>query len=59
MQEIYVIGVGMTLFGRMLDKDIKTLTREAVNAALADAGIEATALEAAYFANATQGHMEK
>ncbi len=59
MQEIYVVGVGMTPFGRMLDKDVKTLTKEAVNAALADAGIEALALEAAFFANATQGHMEK
>lgn len=59
MEEIYVVGVGMTPFGRMLDKDIKTLTKEAVSAALADAGIEATALETAYFANASQGHMEK
>ncbi|MEJ2410597.1 MAG: thiolase family protein [Novosphingobium sp.] len=59
MEDIYVVGVGMTPFGRMPDKDIKTLTNEAVSAALADAGIEATALEAAYFANASQGHMEK
>nr|WP_321441574.1 thiolase family protein [uncultured Hyphomonas sp.] len=59
MEDIYVVGVGMTPFGRMLDKDIKTLTKEAVSAALADAGIEAAALEAAYFANASQGHMEK
>ncbi|WP_144097520.1 thiolase family protein [Croceicoccus sediminis] len=58
MQEIFVAGVGMTPFGRMLDKDMKTLTREAVSAALADAGIAASALEAAYFANASQGHME-
>jgi acetyl-CoA acetyltransferase len=59
MEDIYVVGVGMTPFGRLLDKDIKTITKEAVSAALADAGIEATALEAAYFANASQGHMEK
>ncbi|WP_109807161.1 thiolase family protein [Sphingosinithalassobacter portus] len=58
MEDIYVVGIGMTPFGRLLDKDIKTLTREAVSAALADAGIEASALEAAYFSNATQGHME-
>lgn len=59
MEEIYVVGVGMTPFGRMLDKDIKTLTHDSVSAALADAGIEAGALEAAYFANASQGHMEQ
>ncbi len=59
MEDVYVVGVGMTPFGRMLDKDIKTMTKEAVNAALADADLETTALEAAYFANASQGHMEK
>ncbi len=58
MQEIYVAGVGMTQFGRMLDKDIKAMTKEAVHGALADAGLKASALEAAYFANASQGHME-
>ena len=40
MEEIYVVGVGMTPFGRLLDKDIKTMTKEAVSAALADAGIQ-------------------
>ena len=39
MEDVYVVGVGMTPFGRMLDKDIKTMTKEAVNAALADAGL--------------------
>ena len=37
MEDIYVIGVGMTPFGRHLDKDMKTLTREATTAALMDA----------------------
>lgn len=59
MENVYIVGVGMTPFGRMLDKDIKAMTKEAVNAALADAGLDATALQAAYFANASQGHMEK
>jgi acetyl-CoA acetyltransferase len=59
MEDIYVVGVGMTPFGRMLNKDIKTMTKEAVDAALADAGLKAAALEAAYFGNASQGHMEK
>lgn len=59
MDNIYVVGVGMTPFGRMLDVDIKTLTRQAVEAALADAGIGREDIEAAWFANAAQGHMEK
>jgi acetyl-CoA acetyltransferase len=56
---IYVVGVGMTPFGRHADLDVKSLTRAAVSAALADAGLTPAAIEAAYFANATQGHMER
>ena len=55
---IYVVGVGMTPFGRHPDLDVKELTRRAVTGALADAGLAPAAIEAAYFANATQGHME-
>lgn len=58
MEEIYVVGVGMTPFGRLLEKDIKTLTREATQAALADAGLVKEDLEAAFFGNTSQGHME-
>lgn len=59
MQDVFVVGVGMTPFGRMLDRDIKSLAKEAVEGALADAGLEPSAVEAAYFANASQGHMER
>ena len=55
---IYLAGVGMTPFGRHLALSIKDLTRQAVSAALADAGCEPSQLQAAYFANSTQGHME-
>ena len=58
MEEIFVVGVGMTPFGRLLDKSIKTLTREAVDAALADAGLRKEDLQGAFFGNASQGHME-
>lgn len=58
MTDIYVVGTGMTAFGRHLDTDMKTLVRQAVEAALADAGATASALQAAFFANASQGHME-
>ena len=58
MEAVYVVGVGMTPFGRLLDTSIKDMTRQAVDAALADAGLAAGALQGAYFANASQGHME-
>ncbi|MDO8775334.1 MAG: thiolase family protein [Burkholderiaceae bacterium] len=58
MEDIYVVGVGMTSFGRLLDKDIKTLTREATQAALTDAGLVKSDLQAAFFGNASQGHMD-
>jgi acetyl-CoA acetyltransferase len=59
MEEILVVGVGMTPFGRMLDVSIKDLTRQATEAALADAGIDKDRIEAAFFANVCQGHMER
>lgn len=58
MNDIYVIGVGMTPFGRHLDLDMKALTRQAVEAALADAAMQKEQLEAAFFGNTSQGHME-
>lgn len=56
---VFVVGVGMTRFGRHRGTDLKTLARSAVETALADAGIAASAIETVYFANATQGHMER
>jgi len=50
-----VAGVGMTTFGKHRDKGLKALGAEAVQAALADAGVEASALEAAYVGNAAAG----
>jgi acetyl-CoA acyltransferase len=58
MNDVYVIGVSMTQFGRFLDKSVKQLTSEAVTGALNDAGIEKQAVGAAYFANTTQGLIE-
>lgn len=58
MKSVYVIGVGMTPFGKLLDHSVKDLTAQSVNAALRDAGLQATDLDAAFFANCVQGHME-
>ena len=58
MEPIFIAGVGMTPFGRHLASSVQDLTRQAVQAALQDAGCAPDQLQAAYFANATQGHME-
>ena len=58
MESIYIVGIGMTPFGKMLERSVKDLTREAVTAALRDAGCEAADLQCAYFSNACQGHMQ-
>lgn len=58
MSDIYVIGIGMTPFGKFLDQSVKDLTRGAVEGALQDAGIAKEAIGAAFFANASQSAME-
>jgi acetyl-CoA acyltransferase len=55
MQQVAVIGAGMTRFGKHLDRSMKDLAREAVEAALRSAGIEKDAIEAAAVGNAVAG----
>ncbi|MFN8544244.1 MAG: thiolase family protein [Candidatus Binatia bacterium] len=50
-----IAGVGMTRFGKHLETGLKALGAEAVQAALADAGIPADALQAAWVGNAAAG----
>jgi acetyl-CoA acetyltransferase len=50
-----VAGVGMTAFGKHVDRGLKSLGAEAVRAALADAGVGAADLEAAFVGNAAAG----
>lgn len=47
-QNAYVIGVGMTRFGKHLGRSLNSLAREAIKQALDDAGIEARQLNAAW-----------
>ncbi len=54
-QNAYIAGVGMTAFGRHLDRTLKSLTVAAVREALEDAGLPASALEAAWMANVAAG----
>ena len=58
MSDIYVVGVGMTPFGKFLDRTVKDLSREAVNSALTDAGAAKEDISAAFFANTSQSPME-
>lgn len=58
MQAVYVVGVGMTQFGKMIDVSIKTLTSQATQMALKDAAIAQSDLEGAFFSNAGQGQGE-
>ena len=55
MRGASIIGIGMTPFGRHLDKSHSDLARIAVRAAMADAGIAADRLDMAVYANVVQG----
>jgi acetyl-CoA acetyltransferase len=50
-----IAGVGMTKFGKQIDKTLKGLAGEAIRAALADAGLDGSALQAAWMGNAAAG----
>lgn len=58
MTKAWIAGVGMTRFGVRRDASVKDLTREAVTAALQDAGAQLGDVEAAYFGNTCQGALE-
>ena len=48
-------GVGMTRFGKHMERGLKSIGGEAVQAAIADAGIQAKDIEAAFVGNAAAG----
>ena len=56
--DIYIVGVGMTQFGKLPSMRVKDLTRIAVEDALKDAGCEKKDIQAAFFAQTTQGVLE-
>jgi acetyl-CoA acetyltransferase len=55
---VYIAGVGMTPFGKLRDKSVKDLLREAVVEAVKDAGCELRDIQAAFVAQTTQGYFE-
>jgi len=58
MSSVFIIGVGMTPFGKFLNRSVKDLTRSAVTEALANAGVGQSDIGAAFYSNATQGLLE-
>ena len=51
-QNAYVVGVGMTKFGKHMDRGLKSLAIEAIEDALKDAGLDKSRIEAAYMGTA-------
>ena len=51
MTDIFVMGVGMTPFGKQFDKSLKMLCAEASSQAFSDAGCTAGDVEAIFFGN--------
>jgi len=55
MQEVKIIGVGLTRFGKFFDRSLKDLAAEACQSAFEDAGIAAMDVQTAFVANAMAG----
>jgi acetyl-CoA acyltransferase len=53
-----MIGGGMTAFGKHSERNLKSLVEEAVNIALADAGVDKSEIQSAYVGNASQGVLQ-
>ncbi|MFZ5645906.1 MAG: thiolase family protein [Bacillota bacterium] len=53
--DVYIIGVGMTKFGKHLEKGIKALAGEALNTVLKDCGLAREHIQAAWFSNSAWG----
>jgi acetyl-CoA acetyltransferase len=54
-QNCYIAGVGMTPFGKFLDRSLKDLAGEAITAALKDASLDKNELQAAWVGNVGAG----
>src|SRR3546814_7028768 len=55
LRPVVVAGVGMTPFGKFLERSVKSLCEEAVKAALDDAGVSTGDVDQIYFGNAAGG----
>jgi acetyl-CoA acetyltransferase len=55
MSDVYIIGLGMIRFNKYPDRGVRDMAHEVTRLALKDAGLDATALEAAFFSNTFWG----
>ena len=58
VRETFIVGVGMTPFGRFLETGVGALAAQAAAETFADAGAQSKQAEAIVFANATQGALD-
>lgn len=58
MRDVFIIGAGMTPFGKHKDKGCAELARMAVSEALKDAGVPPDGIGASFYANTAQGAIE-
>ena len=58
MNDIYVVGVGMTPFGRLLERSVYDMVGEAVGLALKDAGCGTADIGSAFYATLTNGQFQ-
>ena len=58
MREVFIVGIGMTPFGRHLEKSCADLAREAVSEALQDAGAQTSDIGIVFYANTAQAAIE-
>ncbi len=59
MRDVFVIGVGMTQFGKFPERSLKDLGREACWLAIKDAGVRPDTIQAGYCGNALGGHLQR
>jgi acetyl-CoA acyltransferase len=55
MRNVVIGGIGMTPFGKFLDRNLKSLSEEAVSLALRDAGATPRDVDRVFFGNAAAG----
>lgn len=55
---VYVVGVGMTQFGRHIERSLQSLADEALSVALRDAGAALSDIGQVFYAGVTQGPLQ-
>jgi acetyl-CoA acetyltransferase len=56
--DIYIAGIGMTQFGRHVERSLQSLGQEALNAVLSDAGAQVADLGQVFYSGVTQGPLQ-